>query len=117
MVEYLALPAWNTPARSIDEWVAALAEAGGPATTRRESSTVCWVLAPSIDVEGYALIEEGHPSAINFELNAADPSHALAVITAAAHSLGWEIHEDDEDDPDDDRDLNLNVYAKRDDDE
>ena len=110
MVEYLALPAWNTPARSIDEWVAALAEAGGAASTRRESSSVCWILAPSLDVEGYALIEEGHPSAINFELKATDPAHALAVLTAAAHSLGWEIHEEGEDDePDDDRAVDLYV--------
>ena len=111
MVEYLALPAWNTPARSIDDWVAALGEAGGAASTRRESSSVCWLLVPSLDVEGYALIEEGHPSAINFELKADDPTHALAVLTAAAHSLGWEIHEEGEDDdPDDEPDPN--VFSK-----
>ena len=110
MVEYLALPAWNTPPRSIDAWVAAISEAGAPASRRHESSTVCWVLAPTLDVEGYALIEEGHPSAINFELKAADPAHALAVITAAAHSLGWEIHEEGEDDDrDDEADLNTRI--------
>ena len=91
----------------MDEWVAALSEAGSPATIRRESATVWWLLAPAIELEGYALIESGHPSAINFELQAANPDHALALITAAAHSLGWEIHEEGEDDDrDDDLDLN-----------
>ena len=98
MVEYLALPAWDTPARSIDEWISSLAEAGGPARLRRESSTVWWLLAPELDLEGYVLVESGHPSAINFELKADDPGHALAVITAAAHSVGWEIHAEGEDD-------------------
>ena len=102
MVEYLALPAWNTPGLSIDDWVNGMAEAGGPATLRRESSSVCWLLAPSLHLEGYVLIESGHPSAINFEIKSDDPSHALAVISAAAHSLGWEIHADDEDEGPDD---------------
>lgn len=102
MVEYLALPAHNTPTRSIDDWIGAMAEAGGRATLRRESATVWWLLAPGLDLEGYVLVESGHPSAINFELKADDPSHALAVITAAAHSLGWEIHADGEDDDHDD---------------
>ncbi len=110
MVEYLALPAWKTPPRSIDDWVAGMAEAGGSATIRRESSTVCWLLSPTLNLEGYALIEEGHPSAINFELKADDPSHALAIITAAAHSLGWEIHaEGDEDDRDDEVDSSPSI--------
>ena len=104
MVEYLAIPAWNTPTRSIDDWIGALAEAGAPATLRRESSTVWWVLAPALEAEGYVVVESGHPSAINFELKASDPGHALAVITAAAHSVGWEIHADDEDDRDDELD-------------
>ena len=104
MVEYLALPAWNTPARKMDEWVEAITEAGGAASIRRESATVWWLLSPALAVEGYALIESGHPSAINFELKAADPSHALAVLTAAAHSLGWEIHAEGEDDHDDEPD-------------
>ena len=105
MVEYLALPAWNTPPRSINDWVEGISEAGGTATLRHESSSVCRLLSPALDLEGYALIESGHPSAINFELKADDPTHALAVITAAAHSLGWEIHaEGDDDDGDEDLD-------------
>jgi len=108
MVEYLALPAWNTPARSMDDWVEAITEAGASTSIRRESSTVWWLLSPALALEGYALIESGHPSAINFELKADDPSHALAVITAAAHSLGWEIHaEGEDDDPDGDDDARL----------
>ncbi len=105
MVEYLAIPAWNAPVRSLDEWVSGIAEAGGTAKLRRESSTVGWLLDESLDLEGYVVLESGSPTAINFELKADDPSHALAIITAAAHSLGWEIHADDEDD-DDDEDRN-----------
>ena len=97
MVEYLALPAWDTPPRTIDEWISALAEAGGSASLHRESSTVWWLRSPDLDSEGYAVIESGYPTAINFELKADDPTHALTIITAAAISLGWEIHADGED--------------------
>ena len=102
MVEYLAIPAWDTPPKSLDDWVGGIAEAGGAATVRRESSTVCWLLAPTLDMEGYVVVESGHPTAINFEIKAADPGRALAVITAAAHSLGWEVHEEGDDDGRDD---------------
>lgn len=102
MVEYLAIPAWNAPARSVAEWVAALNEAGGSASARRDGSDACWFRDPGLDLEGYALIEGGRPAAIDFELRADDPSRALAVITAAALALGWEIHDEGEDDDPDD---------------
>lgn len=101
MTEYLAIPAWNTPGQPLSCWVDGLAEAGGgPVTVRRESSTVCWLLCPALHTEGYVELEKGQPVAINFEVNAAEPAHARAVLSATAHSIGWEIHDDDGDDDD-----------------
>lgn len=103
MIEYLALPAWDTLATPLDAWVERL---GGGDRARvaveRESPTVVWLGVAAPRLRGYAVIEEGHVAAINFELHADDPEPALALIRAAADDLRWELHADDPDDPDDD---------------
>ena len=105
MIEYLALPAWETPPRTLDEWVAALREsAGGPVALKRESPTVAWLEAGPLGIVGYAVIEDGHPTAINFELRDSDPEPAARAIEAASLALGWELHPDEEGDEDDDED-------------
>ena len=101
MPEYLALPAWETPSKSLDEWVAALA---GPVALKRESPTVAWLEVATIQLRGYVVIEDGHPTAINFELLGPDPLPATRAIEAAAAALGWELHADDEEDADADDD-------------
>lgn len=104
MVEYLALPGWQTPPVDVQAWVDRLTEVGGPASLSRESPTVNWVEVPGLRLRGYAVIEDGKATAINFELHAADPDPALRALEAAASALGWELHPDDPDDPDDDED-------------
>ncbi len=109
MVEYLALPAWKTPPRTVDDWVVALSESGGPVILSRESSTVTWLEVAPIRLRGYVVIENGHAAAINFELHDDhDPNPATRAIQEAATALGWEVHADDDDDeaadPDDDDD-------------
>ena len=101
-LEYLALPAWQTPPTTVDAWVARLSEAGGPAIVSRESSTVAWLEIAPLRLRGYVVIENGHAAAINFELTAPDPGPATRAIEEAARALGWEVHPDDEDDEDED---------------
>ena len=100
MLEYLALPAWNTLETTVEAWVAQLSEAGGPVIVSRESSTVAWLEVAPLRLRGYVVLENGHASAINFELHAGDPGPATRAIEQAAQALGWEIHPDDEDEND-----------------
>jgi hypothetical protein len=105
MLEYLALPAWKTPPRAVDDWVVALSESGGPVIVSRESSTVCWLEVAPLRLRGYVVIENGQAAAINFELHDSDPDPATRTIEQAAAALGWEIHSDvDDEDDDDDQD-------------
>jgi hypothetical protein len=106
MLEYLALPAWNTPPTSVDSWVAELSEAA-PVIVTRESSTVTWLEMAPLRLRAYVVVESGNATAINFELHALDPAPSTRAILQAAETLGWEIHEDeegDEDDEDEDED-------------
>ncbi len=102
MREYLAIPAWRTPPTPLAAWVAGLTEAAGPVAVRPDPPSAFWLEVAPLRLRGFALIEEGHASAINFELHDPDPDPATRAIEAAALALGWEIHADDEDDPDDD---------------
>ena len=40
--------------------------------------------------------------AVNFELLDADPAEARRLVEAAASSIGWEVHEDDDEKTSDD---------------
>jgi hypothetical protein len=101
MIELLALPCWQTPPRSLDDWVACLTEAGGPVVVERESAGVSWLEMNRIRLRGYAMIEGDRVEAINFELADPDPEPAARVVETAAQALGWELHTDD---PEDDQD-------------
>ncbi len=104
MVEYLALPDWNTPPTTVDAWVARLSETAGPVIVSRESSTVTWLEVAPLRLRGYVLVENGNASAINFELHALDPDPAARAIGEAATALGWEIHPEDDEDRDEEED-------------
>jgi hypothetical protein len=104
MLEYLALPAWNTPETSIDAWVARLSETGGRVIVSHESSTVTWLEAALLRLRGFVVVENGHAAAINFELHDHDPQPATRVLEAAAEALGWELYLDDDHDTEEDED-------------
>ena len=105
MIEVLALPGWETPPRTLDEWVFQLSELAGPVIVTRESTGVSWVEVASMGLRGYAVIEGTRVEAINFELDALDPGPAARAVEQAAEALGWEVHPDDpDDDPADDDD-------------
>jgi hypothetical protein len=105
MIELLALPGWQTPPTSLDDWVSRLSDMCGPVAVTRESTGVSWLEVGSLRLRGYAVIEGRQVEAINFELAAPDPAPAALAVEAAAAALGWEVHPDepdDEDDPSDD---------------
>jgi hypothetical protein len=102
MLEYLALPGWKNPPRTLDDWVAALSETGGPVIVTRESSSETWIEVAPLRLRGYVVIENGHAAAINFELHDPDPGPATRAIENASTALGWEVHPDDDEDGDQD---------------
>src|SRR5205807_2362223 len=84
MLELLAVPEWNTPPRTLEDWSAALPE---PSAIVREPDGSVWIEVASRRMRGYVLIEGGQVSAINFELHDRDPAPARALIESAALSL------------------------------
>jgi hypothetical protein len=102
MIEYLAIPAWQTPPTPLGAWVQALGDES--VTVTRDGSGVAWLEIAGLRVRGYVQIENGQATAINFELHALDPDPATRVLEAAASALGWELHADDDEDEDDDQD-------------
>lgn len=101
MIELLALPEWDTPHRTIDDWMAALTALGHRPSLERESPGVAWLEVAPLRLRGYVVIESGHVAAINFELNDPDPATAIKVVKTAARSIGWEVDADEGDDDDD----------------
>lgn len=101
MTEYLALPAWDTQPRPLDDWVRALTEAGAPTTVEHEGRDEVWLEVAPIRVRGYVVIEGIGVTAINFELHDPETEPALAIVTTAAKSLGYEVHADDGEDDED----------------
>jgi hypothetical protein len=102
MLEFLAIPSWNARPVSLDAWTDRLTELGGPVVVTREGSSGAWLEIASLRLRGYSLIQNGKVSAINFELHDPDPDASFQVIEAAAKSLNWEIHADDDDEDDED---------------
>lgn len=98
MTEYLAIPEWNAPPRSLDDWTAQLAAIGHPATVEPEPPEGVWLEIESLQARGLAVIEEGHLTAIDFTFQNADPAPALTILESAARALGWELHLDEGDD-------------------
>lgn len=96
MVEWLAIPEWNAPPRTLDDWLAALA---GSKVVRDEDGDR-WIEVPRLRVRGLLVEEEGRVEIINFELHADDPEPALTALRAAADSINWELHADDDDEED-----------------
>ncbi len=103
-IEYLAIPAWQTPPTPLDAWVVQLSEHAGPVIVSREGSNAAWLEIAPIRLRAYVQIENGHASAINFELNDPDPDPASRAIEASASALGWEVYADDDEDGDEDED-------------
>ena len=95
MIELLAVPAWDTPPKSLADWEAAFAEQGYLPTLERDGPDECWLVLATLRLRGYLMLEGPNVSAINFELTDLEPAAATQVIEAAAGRLGWEVHPED----------------------
>jgi hypothetical protein len=101
MIELLALPAWNSPPRTLDDWVTGLAGSGHTPVVERVSGSASWLEVAPLRLRGYAVLEGAHVEAINFELADPDPGPAAEIVEAAAKALGWEVYPDEADGEDD----------------
>lgn len=103
MTELLAIPAWNTAPKTLDDWRAALEAQGHPARVAREDGNT-WLEVGPLRLRGYVELAGPHVEAINFELDAPDPEQATRALIDAAGTLGWEVHADEPDEDDIDED-------------
>ncbi len=101
MIELLAIPQWKQSPRPLADWVAAFETLNLAPEVQREDDDGIWIELGSLRTRGYAVIEGGLATAVNFEIHATDPTEARSVLEQAASSLGWELHEEDDDDEDD----------------
>jgi hypothetical protein len=97
MIELLAIPAWNAPARSVDDWVAALVAEGLDAVITRDDDET-WLEVARLRMRGFVEHEGSRLEAINFELEGPDADQATVLLARAARTLDWEVHADDEND-------------------
>lgn len=103
MIEFLAIPGWQTPPTTLAEWVARLEEEAGPAViVERESPQGAWVHLEAMGVHGFAVLAGPHVEAINFEVQEPITPEVGRLLERAASAIGWEIHPDDPDDDEDD---------------
>lgn len=103
MIELLALPAWDCPPRTLEDWSEALAAQGHPAVVTREEDET-WLEVAPLRMRGFVVLEGTRVEAINFELQAPQADDALPVLEAAAESLSWEIYPEDVEEDDLDQD-------------
>ncbi|HEU5116965.1 MAG TPA: hypothetical protein VFT74_09850, partial [Isosphaeraceae bacterium] len=97
----LAIPQWKQNPRPLGDWFAAFESLNLNPEVQHEDDEGTWIELNSLRTRGYAVIEGGLATAVNFEIHAPDPSEARSVLEQAASSLGWELHEEDDDDDDD----------------
>lgn len=98
MIERLAVPQWNAPGRTLDDWVAEFHRQGHPARIVPEPPEAAWLEIAPLRLRGYVVLEGRNVSAINFELSSADSAEAHRAIEAAAERLGFELHSDEDED-------------------
>ncbi|MGE3822305.1 MAG: hypothetical protein AB7I30_23070 [Isosphaeraceae bacterium] len=101
MIEPLAIPAWNTPPRTLQDWVDTFESLGLTPRTMRESPSAWWIEVPSAGLRGYAVTRGDQVEAINFEIDPGQLDQARARLAAVAEALGWELHDEDDDEDDD----------------
>jgi hypothetical protein len=94
MIELLALPSWNCPPRSLDDWRAALSSQGHEAAVRRDDGET-WLEVAALRVRGFVVFEGTRLDAINFELHDPAREEALPALEAAVQSLSWELYPED----------------------
>lgn len=100
MIELLALPGWQAPPTTLDDWIARLTALAGPVAVTRESRAASWLEIDALRLRGYVVLEGRRAEAINFELADPDPAPATRAIEAAARALGWEVHPDEPEEDD-----------------
>jgi hypothetical protein len=97
MTERLALPDWNTPPRTLADWVAGFASLGHAALVVRDEDGDTWIEVAPLRLRGLAEVEHEHVASLHFELTDPDPEVAVRIVVEVARGLGWEVYEDEDD--------------------
>jgi len=72
--ESLALPAWTTQPRTVDDRGIAPSDVGGPAIVKRGTTAVSWLEVAPPRHQGYVVVENGQATAINLEIHKLVPA-------------------------------------------
>jgi hypothetical protein len=100
MVEWLAIPATDTPPIDLSTWADRMEALGHKPTVERDGAEGAWLEVAPLKLRGYAVFEGENVEAINFELHAPDPTPALDWLKGAADGIGWELYPDDDEEED-----------------
>ena len=105
MVELLAIPGWQAPVRTVEDWLNALAVLGHAARISLDEDHDTWIEVPDLSLRGLTVLDGVNLEAIHFELENPETEVVLEVLCQAAAVLSWELHPDDDDDDDDDDEI------------
>ncbi|GIW86270.1 MAG: hypothetical protein KatS3mg108_0594 [Isosphaeraceae bacterium] len=97
MFQRLAIPAWSTPPRTLEDWVAAFADHGFPAAIEDASDEDAVLTVESLGLRAFASLEAGRLLALDFDIEAADPVPVFDHLSAVTAALGWELHDESDD--------------------
>jgi hypothetical protein len=97
MIEFLALPDWNTPPRSIADWVAGFAAVGRTAVVARDEDNDVWIEVAPLRLRGLMDLEGDAVASVHFELHQSEAEPASRVVEEVARGLGWEVYPDEDD--------------------
>lgn len=90
--EWLVVPPTGVSGSPLEDWLAALAEAGEKPLARRDPEGV-WLHFENSSVSGFVSIDRGLIEAINFEIPADTDAIRRDRLRSAILSLQWEIWE------------------------
>ena len=96
MLQRFAIPAWSTPPRTLEDWVAAFADQGLLAQVEDASDEDAVLIVASLGLRGFASLESGRLLAVDFDIEAADPASPIQHLGTVAAALGWELYDDSE---------------------
>jgi hypothetical protein len=102
VIEFLAIPGWQTPPTTLSTWVAELEARGGlTVVVERESPEGAWIHVEAMGVHGFAVLAGPHVEAVNFEIQEPVSPSVSRFLDETAAAIGWEIHPDHDDEEDD----------------
>ncbi len=95
VIEWLAIPQWDAPPRTLEDWRGAFESRGYDGTVEVEPDAT-WLFVDQLGLKAFAVIESERLVALHMEVP--DRKEAVELVEQIAVELDWELHDDEEED-------------------